>query len=304
MLPPIDIAHVALEARRLCEELAERCDDARADAGAEGGAEGGAAAVLDPVDLCDALQRVLAALAAIGSSAAVPSRELLLHSRHVGRPWRPDPALPPPSMESYLPRHSPIPGQPPQADPASGQCEAGTPDLGNLGDHGIDLLARLAALAGRLRLPQHARQVEGLALPLACWIARRGGELGHPAPVVNAAGALANSLKAPDDLATLCGLMSEVVDALSPQVTQDRDAADSTRPWRVLLLNRAIVATRSNRPDLMEPAFAAVGEALPGDAPEFFREAMGQMEALNYPPQVRAVVQRFVDAWCERRTLH
>jgi hypothetical protein len=45
-------------------------------------------------------------------------------------------------------------------------------------------------------------------------------------------------------------------------------------------------------------------EALPGDAPGSFREAMRQMEALNYPPQVRALVQRYADAWCERRTLH
>ena len=45
-------------------------------------------------------------------------------------------------------------------------------------------------------------------------------------------------------------------------------------------------------------------EDLPGDAPDFFREAMGQMEALNYPPQVRALVQRYGDARCERRTLH
>jgi hypothetical protein len=193
-----------------------------------------------------------------------------------------------------------------QADPAAAgrPTTAAAPDLGTLGDHGMDLLGRLTALAGRLRLPQHARQVEALALPLAVWIARRGGELGHPAPVANAAAALANSLRAPEDLAGLYGLMTEVVDALSPQIAQDRDASDATRPWRVLLLNRAIVATRSHRPHLMQAAFAAVVEALPGDAPEFFREAMGQMDALNYPPQVRAVVQHYVDAWCSRRTLH
>jgi hypothetical protein len=191
----------------------------------------------------------------------------------------------------------------PQPIPADSRA-TGASDLGAAGNECIDLLGRLAALAGRLRLPQHARQVEALALPLACWIARRGGELSHPAPVVNAAGALANSTKAPDELAALYGLMTEVVDALSPKVTQDGEPADSTRPWRVLLLNRAIVATRSHRPNLMESAFSAVVEALPGDAPEFFREAMGQMEALNYPPQVRAVVRRYADAWCQRRTLH
>ncbi len=197
-----------------------------------------------------------------------------------------------------------MPRQLPRADVAEGPHPAGAPDLGALGDQCIDLLGRLAALAGRLRLPQHARQVEALALPLACWIARCGGELAHPGPVVNAAGTLANSIKAPDELAILYGLMSEVVDALSPRVTQEREPADSTRPWRVLLLNRAIVATRSHRPDLMESAFRAVVDALPDDAPEFFREAMGQMEALNYPPLVRAVVQRYADAWCLRRTLH
>jgi hypothetical protein len=191
-----------------------------------------------------------------------------------------------------------------QTDPAVVVGVIGAPDPSALGDRCIDLLARLAALAGRLRLPQHARQVEALSLPLACWIARRGGELGHLAPVADAAGALANSIKAPGELATLYGLMTEVADALSPRITQETDAADAARPWRVLLLNRAIVATRSHRPDLMERAFQAIVEVLPGDAPDFFREAMGQMEALNYPPQVRALVQRYADAWCERRTLH
>ena len=234
-------------------------------------ADTGADPGLDPVELCGALQQALAALDELGSCVQRPS---------------------------------PMLRQPHQLNAAADLRPTGACDLGTLGNECVDLLGRLAALAGRLRLPQHARQVEALALPLACWIARRGGELAHPAPVVNAAGALANSTKAPDELATLYGLMSEVVDALSPKVTQDSELADSTRPWRVLLLNRAIVATRSHRPDLMESAFRAVVEALPGDAPEFFREAMGQMEALNYPPQLRAVVQRYADAWCLRRTLH
>jgi hypothetical protein len=295
MLPPIDIAHVASEARRLCEELGDRVADA--------GADHGAAEVPDFACLCGALQGVLAALSILGSAAAVPDAALPPPSLESSAAV-PDAALPPPSLESRLLRHSPVTGRRPQADPAAGSRGAATPDLGALGDEGIDLLARLTVLAGRMRLPQHARQVETLILPLACWIARRGGELGHPAPVVNAAGALANSLKAPEELAALYGLMTEVVDALSPAVTEDRDAADATRPWRVLLLNRAIVATRSHRPDLMETAFTAVVEVLPGDAPEFFREAMGQMEALKYPPQVRAVVHRYADTWCARRTLH
>jgi hypothetical protein len=267
MLPSIDIAQVTLEARRLCEELAQACEDASLAAGAEGGAPDAP----QTADLCDALHRALVALDAQGSK---------------------------------LSRHVAIPGQPPQAQSAAGLDDPGAPDLGALADHGIDLLAHLSALAGRLRLPQHARQIEALALPLACWAARRGAELGRPAPVVNAAAGLANGLKTPADLATLYGLMSEVVDAMSPKITQDRDPTDATRPWRILLLNRAIVATRSHRRDLMEAAFDAIVDDLPGDAPDFFREAMAQMDALDYPRQVRAVVERYAETWSTPRILH
>jgi hypothetical protein len=256
MPPPVDIAQIALEARRLCSDLTQCQTDARGEPG------------LDLIGLCDDLQNALAVLEAAGSRVTRPST---------------------------LPPHR-----------AGAGAASGPPlaDLGALGSECIDRLGPLSVLAGHLRRPHHARQGEALALPLACWVARRGGELTRPALVVNAAGALANSTMAADDLTVLYGLMSDVVDALSPEVAQDRGSTDPTRPWRVLLLNRAIVETRSHRPNLMEDAFTAVVEALPGDAPDFFREAMGQMESLNYPPQVRAVVQRHADVWCPGRTLH
>jgi hypothetical protein len=174
--------------------------------------------------------------------------------------------------------------------------------------HGLDLLSRLAGLAARLGQPQLAQAIEGLSLPLACWLMRRGVELLHPEPVVNAAAALANNLREPDDLAALYALMSEVVEGVSPGETQDSEGDGqgtvANRPWRVLLLNRAIVATRSHRPSLMVEAFQAVCEHLPEDAPTFFREGMGQMEALNYPQPVRDVMDRYYGLWCAGQRLH
>jgi hypothetical protein len=105
------------------------------------------------------------------------------------------------------------------------------------------------------------------------------------------------------DLAGLYALMTEMVEGMSPARIQDSGNFPS-RPWRVLLLNRAIVATRSQRPALMVAAFDSLVEHLPEDAPDFFREGMGQMEALQYPAPVRELMQRYYDRWCTGQRLH
>ncbi|AFL73183.1 hypothetical protein Thivi_1153 [Thiocystis violascens DSM 198] len=171
-------------------------------------------------------------------------------------------------------------------------------------DHGIALLIQLAELARRLNLPPQARALERLTLPFCCWLLRRGGELSHPEPVINATAELANSLREPDQLVELFGLMREIIDGIGLERALESETTNPARPWRVLLLNRAIVATRSHQPALMEEAFADVVEHLPEDAPDFFREGIGQMEARNYPAQVREVMQRYFDRWCTGQRLH
>ena len=171
-------------------------------------------------------------------------------------------------------------------------------------DHGINLLMQLAELARQLNLAHQARALEQLTLPLCCWMLRRGGELPRPEPVINATAELANSLREPDQLVALFGLMNEIIDGIGLERALESETTNPARPWRVLLLNRAIVATRSRQPALMEEAFAAIIEHLPEDAPDFFREGMGQMEALNYPVHVREVMQRYFDRWCTGQRLH
>jgi hypothetical protein len=177
------------------------------------------------------------------------------------------------------------------------------PTLDAIADHALGLLSRLTALANGLNRPHEARGIEALALPFACWVARNGGELSHLEPIVNAAAALANRLQEPSQLEQLYTLLSEVTAAVSPQVSQDTGLRDPSRPWRILVLNRAIVATRSHRPPLMEEAFEHLIEQLPDEAPGFFREGMEQMEALSYPSHVRVVMQRYYSRWCTQRTL-
>ncbi len=171
-------------------------------------------------------------------------------------------------------------------------------------EHGLSLLQELSTLAQQLGLDARAKSIAILAVPLACWMLRRGSELQHPEEVVNALATLANRLREPEDLVGLYGLMDEIAEGFGTNRIENMDPANPTDPWLVLLLNRGIVATRSHRPALMEEAFDAIAEQLPEQAPLFFREGMGQMEALDYPPHVREVMQRYYDRWCSGQRLH
>ncbi|RKT46961.1 hypothetical protein [Thiocapsa rosea] len=171
-------------------------------------------------------------------------------------------------------------------------------------EHGLGLLRQLGDLARRLNLESQAQSVEVLAVPFACWMLRRGGELQHPEDVVNALSTLANRLERPEELAELYGLMREIAEGIGADRIQGMDPTDPTDPWLLLLINRGIVATRSHQPALMIEAFDAIGEQLPDHAPHFFREGMGEMESLHYPAQVREVMQRYFDTWCSGQRLH
>ena len=60
----------------------------------------------------------------------------------------------------------------------------------------------------------------------------------------------------------------------------------------------------SDDADLMEAAFAILISQLPEDATRFFSEGMEQMDALDYPPHVRQVMEKYHREWPVNRSLH
>lgn len=177
-------------------------------------------------------------------------------------------------------------------------------ELNELGEYGIRLLDELATHAARLRLPKLAQDVQELIYPFSLWIARRGGEIQTLEPVVNALASIANHSKEPVELEELTVNIREIVEAAAPAIRHDLDNSNPLRPWRILLFNYAIVATRSHQTWLMHQAFDALIHHLPEDAPQFFREGMEQMQAVPYPSHVREVMERYYNDWCTKRTLH
>lgn len=177
-------------------------------------------------------------------------------------------------------------------------------DIHALGEHGLQLLAQLSELAISLGQRDTARDLENLCLPFAVWIARQGGELTYLDPVVNALAYMANYSADPEVMQDLLQQATEIFDSVAPSISEDRDQFDPMRPWRLLLINRAIIATRTLRPRMMEPAFDAVVEFLPADAARFFEEGLVQIEKMGYPEAVRAMVNRYYLATAKPQKLH
>jgi len=176
-------------------------------------------------------------------------------------------------------------------------------ELSELGNYGFNLLADIGNWASTLGLAHDGQQLNDQVLPLAIWLVRRGGELRTLETVVDALAAYANSIQSPEVLEDLSHLMGEIIEAVTPAIKQDLEGVNPTRPWRILNLNRGIVATRSHNPAVMEEAFQTLVRNLPEDAPAFFNEGMVQMEELDYPQPVRDVMQKYFQEW-SARTLH
>jgi hypothetical protein len=185
----------------------------------------------------------------------------------------------------------------------TGEQSLSLKELNELGHYGINLLQMLAFDAASIDYEQHQR-FEDISFPLALWLARNQAELTALDPVVNTLARMANHLVHPTELENLFNQCSEIHDAISVGLIQDLEQSQPGSAWSIFLINRGIIATRTQNTDLIELAYGDIVEQLPEMAHEFFTEAMEQMELLDYPPAVREVVARFYHQTKSIQLLH
>lgn len=179
------------------------------------------------------------------------------------------------------------------------QTDKATADTSNadefqeLSDFGLGLLNQLGDWCDQLELTDTREALDEVIVTLGVWAARHLGPLHTLEPIVNALSKVANSTTDPAFLAELSYVYREIADAVAPTIKQDIDKSNPGRPWRILNLNYAIVATRSHQIDIMEQAYEQLLIRLPEDAPGFFREGMQQMDIIGYPDHVRRVMEKY-----------
>ena len=175
-------------------------------------------------------------------------------------------------------------------------------DVDQLGDYGLNLLTDLGEWAKRLDCRNAYEELQKVSLAATDWIIRHDGRIRTMEPVVNAFSDIANTLHDPRELEKMASFMSQVLKHC-PVLVKDTETTDAERPWRLLHINRGIVATRTHNPVLMQVVFDELVRAVPDEAPDFFREGMQQMDALGYPDEVREVMSRYYADWT-RPTMH
>lgn len=174
-------------------------------------------------------------------------------------------------------------------------------DVDELGDHALSVTADLVTWTHELGIKPLQHELEKLAIAIADWVMRHRGHLRTLEPVVNALADMANSVQAAESLRGMGQFMGRVIQATADVVKQDLEKTNPGRPWRLINLNRGIVAARSHDLHLMEEVFDDIIRYLPEDAGPFFEEGMRQMEALDYPAPVREVMARYFSAWTQHR---
>ncbi len=170
-------------------------------------------------------------------------------------------------------------------------------EVTELGNYGLQLLHSLANTIYQLKNTDTARALLELTIPTALWMTQQQGIIQHLETIVDILAHYANTTTNPTELAELSKLIGYLLEAVAPEIQSDLDNANPGRPWRLLNINRGIVATRSHNPEVMEVAFHILGIHLPNDAAQFFAEGMEQMDKLNYPAHVRKVMKKYYDQW-------
>ncbi len=164
-----------------------------------------------------------------------------------------------------------------------------------IGDLSIGLLLDLATWAERLGERRAKAAFEVISVSIAAWLVQEQQPIHTLEPIVNGLAILANAEHDPATLSSLAQLMGAIVNAAEADYGSDLESSNPERPWRILLFNWGITATRAQEPQLMEQAFTALRKFLPADAPLFFQEGRQQVLQGDYRPEVRKVMMDAAD---------
>jgi hypothetical protein len=177
-------------------------------------------------------------------------------------------------------------------------------EVTEIGDFSMQLLSSTSTILQRMNNVELQQQNGLLAVSMALWTGANGGQINMLEPLVDTLAWLANHIEDTQQLAELTRVLGSLMEACSIAISNDLDNTNPGRPWRVLNINRGIVATRSHDIDLMHEVFETLIRNLPQDAAGFFQQGMSEMDRLGYPDHVRKVMQEYAEQYPANKVVH
>jgi len=177
-------------------------------------------------------------------------------------------------------------------------------EVTEIGDFSMQLLGSTSAILQRMNNVELQQQNGLLAVSMALWTGANGGQINMLEPLVDTLAWLANHIEDTQQLVELTRVLGSLMEACSIAISSDLDNTNPGRPWRVLNINRGIVATRSHDTGLMHEVFEILIRNLPQDAAGFFQQGMSEMDRLGYPDHVRKVMQEYAEQYPVNKVVH
>lgn len=138
-----------------------------------------------------------------------------------------------------------------------------------------------------------------MAVGVGLWAARHDVALDAAAleHVTNALANLSNSAVSSREIAAVFGLMQGVIAHVKPRLAADPERSNPLRPWRLLNVNLAITAIRTEDASMMQFAFDALDDALPDERARFYAEALAAATAPGIARGVRERIEQRHKRW-------
>ena len=145
----------------------------------------------------------------------------------------------------------------------------------------------------------HRRGDDELVVGVALWAMRHEVAFRAIEPVENALARRSNAARGAAELSAAFGLMQGLIAHVAPVLAADLERSNPERPWRVLHVNFAITAIRSEDGALLEHAFDALDRALPDERSAFYAEAMALALGPRIAPAVREGIEQRHRRWTQ-----
>ncbi len=136
-----------------------------------------------------------------------------------------------------------------------------------------------------------------LVVGAALWAVRHEVPITVAEPVTNALALMSNAAGSKSELAAVFGVMQGIIENLRPALYADIERSNPMRPWRLLHVNLAITAIRTEDPSMIQYAFDALDAALPDERSGFYAEALALALAPQVSPDVRERIQHRHERW-------